>query len=282
MAHGPYDGTDCETGAIFADMSDLTDLIDLTQFGHRARFLIVTLPRSGSYHLASLLDSAPGVTCLGELFKRKVIELPPDLRRKVGLARGDTAIRDADPLGYLALLMAHCEAPVFGFKEFLDRIHVAGIGKYTLRSDDWQKIFLMRNPIRKYISLQRAIQTGAYTKLQPGALPEDNAVIRFDPVLFDGTIRQDRKLRERYQQLSERSPRHNMMLDYRDLNDPAALGRVLEFVAAEGDGAALSSGYFRQNSLPLRDSIADYDLMARHAAEQGLAAELDDADDPRA
>lgn len=260
----------------------MTELTDLTAFGHRARFLIVTLPRSGSYHLASLLGSAPGVTCLGELFKPNAIELPPTLRRQVGLARHDTAIRDADPLGYLALLMAHCDAPVFGFKEFLPRIHQTGIGKHTLRSRHWQKIFLTRNPIRKYVSLQRAIETGAYTKLQPAAAPEDNAVVRFDPALFDETIRLDRQLRQRYRELKEQKPRRNMMLDYRELNDPAKLGRVLDFISVEGDAAALTSSYFRQNSAPVAESIADYDLLTRRAVELGLEAELEDATDPAA
>lgn len=257
-------------------------MTELTQFGHRARFLIVTLPRSGSYHLASLLGSAPGVTCLGELFKPNAIELPPALRQQVGLARHDTAIRDADPLGYLALLMAHCDAPVFGFKEFLNRIFQTGFGKHTLRSRDWQKIFLMRNPIRKYISLQRAVTTGAYTKLAPGEMPEDDAVVRFDARLFDETVRLDRQLRQRYLELSERRPRRNMALEYRDLNDPAKLAEVLAFISVDADPAELTSTYFRQNSLSPRDSIADYEVMARHAVAQGLGPELDEADDPNA
>ncbi|TKW67796.1 MAG: hypothetical protein DI616_05660 [Paracoccus denitrificans] len=255
-------------------------MTELHKFGHRARFLIVTMPRSGSYHLASLLGSAPDVICLGELYKPNAIELPQQLRQQVGLARHDTAIRDADPAGYLALLMAHCEKPVFGFKEFLDRIHATGMGKYTLRSRHWQKIFLVRNPIRKYASLQRAIETGAYTKMQPGAAPEDNAVVRFDPQLFDETVRLDRKLRQRYRELKEQKPRRNMLLDYRDLNDPQKLNQVLDFISADADAAMLSSSYHRQSPAPLRESIADYDMLARHAAANGLQAELEDAEDP--
>ncbi|MDO5641362.1 MAG: hypothetical protein Q4G26_03090 [Paracoccus sp. (in: a-proteobacteria)] len=257
--------------------------IDFGKTRHRARFMIVTLPRSGSYHLASLLGSAPGVTCLGELYKSNAVELPPWLRQQVGLARGDMALRDADPLGYLALLMAHCDDPVFGFKEFLPRIQQAQIGGHTLRSRHWQKIFLFRNPIRKYLSLQRAIETGIYTKTTPGAAPDDDAIIRFDPVRFDQTIKLDRLLRARFADLKAQKPRRNMAIDYRDLNDPEKLGRVLEFISVEGgDAGALSSSYFRQNSRPLHESIADYDLMARHAQERGLGAELEDAADPDA
>lgn len=255
---------------------------DFGRSGHRARFLIVTLPRSGSYHLASLLGSAPDVTCLGELYKPNAVELPPWLRRQVGFARHDTALRDADPMGYLALLMAHCESPVFGFKEFLNRIHRTGIGKQTLRSRHWQKIFLFRNPIRKYLSLARAIDTGAYTKTEPGTAPGDNAVIRFDARLFDETVRLDGQLRQRYRELKDLQPHRNMALDYRDLNDPAKLAEVLTFIRAEADPAALTSIYHRQNSLSLQQSIADYDMMARHAVLRGLEAELEDAADPRA
>ncbi|WBU61044.1 hypothetical protein [Paracoccus albus] len=250
--------------------------------GHRARFMIVTQPRSGSYHLASLLGSAPDVTCLGELFKPNAVELPPWLRRQVGFARSDTALRDADPHGYLALLMAHCEKPVFGFKEFLDRIYARGIGKQTLRSRHWQKIFLFRNPIRKYLSLQRALDTGSYTKFQPDAAPGDNAVVRFDPKLFDLTVKLDRQLRDHFADLKAKRPRRNMALDYRDLNDPAKLADVLEFIRVEADPASLTSSYYRQNPLSLRDSFVDYDIMAAHALASGFAAELEDAEHPEA
>lgn len=255
---------------------------DFGTSGHRARFLIVTLPRSGSYHLASLLGSAPDVTCLGELYKPNAVELPPWLRQQVGFARHDTALRDADPLGYLALLMAHCDSPVFGFKEFLNRIHQTGIGKQTLRSRHWQKIFLFRNPIRKYLSLARAIQTGAYTKTEPGAAPEDNAVIRFDPQLFDETIRLDAQLRQRYRDLKAQHPRRNMALDYRELNDPARQAGMLDFIRAEAEPAQLTSIYHRQNSAPLEESIVDYEAMAAHARATGQGSALDDARHPDA
>lgn len=257
-------------------------MTEFLQFGHRARFLIVTLPRSGSYHLASLLGSAPDVTCLGELYKPTAIELPPDLRRRVGLAPHETAIRDADPVGYLARVMAQCDAPVFGFKEFITRLNLNGMSKHTLTSMSWQKIFLTRNPIRKYLSLQRAIETGRFTKLHPAEEVGDNVVVRFDAQLFDETVRLDRRLRHRFRMLKSRRPRRNMALDYRDLSDPAKLDRVLGFISAETKASALTSVYFRQNPLPFEDSIADFDTMVRHAREAGLDAELEDAANPLA
>ena len=49
------------------------------------KFVIVTLPRSGSYNLVSLLNSAPDIICHGEVFKRDVVELRPLHLEKMGM-----------------------------------------------------------------------------------------------------------------------------------------------------------------------------------------------------
>ena len=50
-----------------------------------ANFLVVTLPRSGSYNLVSLLNSAPDIVCHGEVFKRDVVELAEGPLAKLGM-----------------------------------------------------------------------------------------------------------------------------------------------------------------------------------------------------
>ncbi|MDO5605748.1 MAG: hypothetical protein Q4G25_11370 [Paracoccus sp. (in: a-proteobacteria)] len=244
---------------------------------HRCRFVIVTQPRSGSYHLASMLDSAPDTTCLGEILKRDRIELPPDLAARAGIDRADVDGRDADIAAYLARLLAACETPVFGFKEFRSRIAQSGIGPLTLRSRHWQKIFLYRNPIRKYISLQRAHDTGSFTKRRDDVRPQDNVIIRFDPAGFEGVLRNDRRMRDLCQRLRAAQPGAVSEVDYRDLGDPARIGQVLRFIRSEADPAALYSSYYRQNTLSLEESVEDFDVLSRHMRENGHEALLEDA-----
>lgn len=155
------------------------------RFENCSRFVIVTQPRSGSYHLTSLLDSAGDVTCLGEILKPDKVELPEALALKTGYALTDVEKRDADFPAYLERLISECGSSIFGFKEFVSRITRARLGPQTLRSRSWRKIFLTRNALRIYVSTQRANETGRYTKRAPGAARHDNRIIRFDPELFD-------------------------------------------------------------------------------------------------
>lgn len=257
---------------------------ELGQTDHRCRFVIVTQARSGSYHLASLLGSAPDITCLGEIYKPGQIELPPAIAQRSGFSSSETdvALRDANPEVYLAGLLESVDSPVFGFKEFSSRLVQNGIGKVTLRSRRWQKVFLTRNPIRKYVSLHRAQQTGSFTKRDDGERPQDNALIRFDAEFFEGVCRQDGYFRALMANLRERRPRRVMAIDYRELNDPARLNEVLGFIRSEAAAESLQSTYFRQNPVPLQDSIEDFDGMSRYMRENGHEALLADALDPDA
>ncbi|WBU55508.1 hypothetical protein [Paracoccus sediminicola] len=257
-------------------------MTELGKTGHRCRFLIVTQPRSGSYHLASLLGSAPDVTCLGEIYKPDRVELPADLGAAMGIAPSEPAKRDADVEAYLGRLLALCDTPVFGFKEFPSRLRDTGIGASTLRSRRWQKIFLMRNPLRKYLSLHRARETGSFTKRSGDTRPQDNAVIRFDPAQFEAMLAQDRFFRDSFRQMQERRPKRVTSVDYRELNDPAVLARLLDYISSEGDAAALSSSYFRQNTIPLDDSFENFAEMRRYMQDHGHAALLEDAAHPNA
>lgn len=262
---------------VFSAEPVMKSISETGESGHRCRFLIVTQPRSGSYHLASLLGSAPDVTCLGEIFKDNRVELPPWLRKKIKIGGDEVWLRDIDPQGYLASLMSYCDKPIFGFKEFSTRLFQSGIGKQTLRSQKWRKIFLMRNPIRKYVSLQRARETGAYKKNADTKQPDDNIAVRFDPVLFEETLRLDISLRSTYEKLKEARPRRNIALDYRELNDPEVLMQLLGFIRSKGDVEQLQSTYYRQNPLPLEQSLTDYDVMVRYMKKNGYNALLKDA-----
>ena len=290
MGDDAYQGADqAKRRASSMSETDFSD-IDPMEIGkdelgntpHRCRFVIVTQPRSGSYHLASLLDSAPDITCLGEIYKPERVELPPRLAEATGFGPGDFALRDAHPEAYLAALLESCDSPVFGFKEFASRLTRTGIGKVTLRARRWQKVVLTRNPIRKYVSLHRARETGSFTKRQDGARPQDNAVVRFDPRLFEDVLAQDTRFRAGMQALKERRPLRVMMIDYREVNDTAKLAQVLGFIRSDADAASLQSSYFRQNPVALEDSIEDYAAMARYMSENGHEALLDDALHPDA
>lgn len=250
------------------------------RFENCSRFVIVTQPRSGSYHLTSLLDSAGDVTCLGEILKPDKVELPEALALKTGYALTDVEKRDADFPAYLERLISECGSSIFGFKEFVSRITRARLGPQTLRSRSWRKIFLTRNALRIYVSTQRANETGRYTKRAPGAARHDNRIIRFDPELFESVVARDERFRSGFRQLRSGQPRRVRAIDYRELAQPEKIAGLLAFIGSQHGAAELESSYYRQNSIPLEESFEDFDAVRRYMTENGHADLLQDALQP--
>lgn len=244
---------------------------------HRSRFVILTLPRSGSYHLASLLGSAPDITCLGEIFKPNKVELPPPLAASIGFAEADVARRDADPRAYLGQIMQHCDQPIFGFKEFQANLGRLRLRKSIAFSPDWWKIYLTRNPLRRYLSRHRTKVTGLFARMSADEHPRDSTVVAFDPALFTEILEASLQQEATISQLREAQPRRVLAVDYRDLSAPDRLGGMLEFLGSEADPATLSSRYWRQNSASFEESFEDFDLVVRHMRANGLEQMLEDA-----
>jgi hypothetical protein len=130
----------------------------------KSPFVIITLPRSGSYHLRALLDSAPDIRCYGEIFKGSEVELPPEELAFVELSKKDTEKRDQMGMALLNRLRKKTDAEgvIFGFKDFRFNLTRVKIYQQMLNSKGWRKVFLFRNPIERYISMERADLTGVF------------------------------------------------------------------------------------------------------------------------
>jgi len=120
------------------------------QMGARLKFVIVSLPRTGSTYLVDYLDAVDGVRCLSEIFHPTGIMLrhhqPLDPRLL------DMSLRDADPQDYLQRLEQEIgECRWFGFKHFPR--HGLPLLQQLCASRAWRKIFLWRdNLLDQYFS----------------------------------------------------------------------------------------------------------------------------------
>ncbi|HEY3917704.1 MAG TPA: hypothetical protein VGL83_07910 [Stellaceae bacterium] len=114
------------------------------------RFVILSLPRTGSTYLVDYLDAVPGIRCLSEVFNRNTVLLRHHQPKDPTLA--DKAARDADPIGFLARLEPDVGAcDWFGVKFFPG--HGDRLLRYFCTSRQWKKIFLWRdNLLEQYIS----------------------------------------------------------------------------------------------------------------------------------
>ncbi|MEY4306003.1 MAG: hypothetical protein RIT52_2178, partial [Pseudomonadota bacterium] len=162
-------------------------------------FVIITLPRSGSYHLRALLDSAPDIRCYGEIFKGSEVELPPEELALLGLGKKDTDKRDEMGMAVLNKLRKKTDATdqIFGFKDFRFNLSRVKIFQQMVNSKGWRKVFLFRNPIERYISMERADLTGVFvvTEKTKDRNLDLKRPVRFDPERFERSMGSHRNLK---------------------------------------------------------------------------------------
>jgi LPS sulfotransferase NodH len=138
-------------------------------------FCIISVPRSGSNRLHTLLNSHPAVVCHGELFNRKAIysalrpwpEISTAGKLATLLARNAAPRRFLDD-HILQSRKAWPEANAIGFKLF--PYHSRRILRYVCTSQTYEVIYLKRNNrVLQYASDRIARRTNAWTSTAPGS-----------------------------------------------------------------------------------------------------------------
>lgn len=232
-------------------------------------FLIITLPRSGSYHLRALLDSAPDIRCYGEIFKGSAVELPPEELDHLGLRPADTAKRDEMGMAVLNRLRKRTDEAglIFGFKDFRFNLTRVKIYQQILNSKGWRKVFLFRNPVERYISMERADLTGIFVVTERSKTEgmDLKRPIRFDAERFEKSMGSHRRLTEDARAaLAKLGPEGVHVLDYPDVNDLAARKGLMGFLGSAGDGAMLASDHVKQFTAPFESGVENWAEMAAY------------------
>lgn len=232
-------------------------------------FLIITLPRSGSYHLRALLDSAPDISAFGEIFKGSEVELPRSQLTVLGLQAADVAARDAMGMQVLTKLCAQADdrGLIFGFKDFRFNLNRVGILDQILASDHWRKVFLFRNPVERYVSLKRADLTGVFvvTKDMKTDGLDLKRPIRFDPEDFEKAVAPHRRLKNDVRKAKEKSGKDNVfVMDYDDVNDPGRLQKLLRFLGSTADASTLTSTHVKQFAEPLAAGVENWEELVAY------------------
>ena len=235
-------------------------------------FVIITLPRSGSYHLRALLDSAPDIRCYGEVFKGSEVELPPEELAYLGITKKDTDKRDEMGMAVLNRLRKRTDAEglIFGFKDFRFNLSRAKIYQQIINSKGWRKVFLFRNPIERYISMERADLTGVFVVTEK---TKDKGLdlkrpIRFDAHRFEKSLGSHRRLTDDAKNgLEKLGPEVVHLLDYTKLNELEARKALMVFLGSAGDGATLESTHVKQYTAPLESGVENWDEMAAYLKE---------------
>lgn len=235
-------------------------------------FVIITLPRSGSYHLRALLDSAPDIRCYGEIFKGSEVELPPEELALLGLGKKDTDKRDEMGMAVLNKLRKKTDATdqIFGFKDFRFNLSRVKIFQQMVNSKGWRKVFLFRNPIERYISMERADLTGVFvvTEKTKDRNLDLKRPVRFDPERFERSMGSHRNLkRDAEKALEKFGPDLVHLVDYTQLNTLDTRKALMAFLGSQGDGALLASDHVKQFTAPLESGVENWAEMEAYLQE---------------
>jgi hypothetical protein len=232
------------------------------------------LPRSGSYHLRALLDSAPDIAAYGEIFKGSAVELPLAELTLLGLNAKDVEARDRMGMSILTRLRDHCQAKnqMFGFKDFRFNLNRVGILDQIIGSDQWRKVFLFRNAVERYVSLKRADLTGVFvvttaTKTDGMDLKRP---IRFDPEEFEKSAAPLKRLKNDVRKARERSGKDQVfVIDYDTVNDTGKLQDLLHFLGSTGQASTLQSNHVKQFAEPLAAGVENWDELVAYLDSTG-------------
>lgn len=238
------------------------------------QFVIVYLPRTGSNHLATLLDSHPAILCHHEVFN------PTGIHRSLSykdtsLSFGTVEERDLDPWAFMGRLYSFTDgAAAVGFK-------LGPVGPYTwsllslLLSHRVYKIVLGRRSwLQAYTSVLIARTTQLWGRSAGTPRPNDQVKVRVDPDAFRRFVR---KRRAFYLMLSgllasTRQPR--FFLDYEDIDEPATRRALLRCLGVD-TSVPLTSKTLKQNSPSLEHRVDNLEELRAALTGTAFAAELD-------
>jgi LPS sulfotransferase NodH len=240
------------------------------------KFAVLTLPRTGSNYLCSLLNAHPEILCHHEVFNASGIFCSLDLRSRSAYYFGTLEERDRDPLGFLARLWDRSFGrPVVGVKFCRGQNRAAF--EALLRDPEVRKIVMRRrNRVKTYVSEMVAQLTGEWESY-PGVRPAGERLKI--PVPAAGLCRYVEHNQVYYDDIFARlaaSGQEHVTVDYEDLfaTGPEVLERVLRFLAVAPEGAALTGATRKQNPTDLRQLIANFDQLAAALEGTELESEL--------
>ncbi len=199
------------------------------------RFVILAAQRTGSYMLASALDAIDGVTCYGELFRKrgKGVEADYAILQKLGGEFDSVAARHQRHAEFLDAVFAHTEAGLAGFKLMLRQ--APAVQEAVLGSPDYRKIVLDRpNVLALYSSHLIAKQTGiGFMRRGEKTVA---AKVEFDSAEFRGFWRRYRRKYEQLgMQLADGERDDVIRVEYLDLLQGRAFARVLAFLGIDAE-----------------------------------------------
>ena len=231
-------------------------------------FVILTYARTGSNWLVHCLNYHPDILCHYELYHPARIYDGWGEKSQTACSHGIFARvgRNVAPVRFFKQIVKQ-SAPVraVGFKLFVVPMHNRRMFDYVMAHQEIKKILLIRkNPIKNYISLLIAQETGVWNSLTGSHQQQIQVVADYTKFLKHAEQR-----KQRYQTIVQTL--NNEQVSYYELSYEDLIGKsetllqIHEFLDVHRHTASVrqESKYQKQNSEDLRTSIANYGEFAR-------------------
>jgi hypothetical protein len=233
------------------------------------RFAIIGLARSGSSYLVNMLDSHPEIHCCGEIFNHDGVNLrwPKTLGgRQAGRAIESELeeLRARDPQAFLERVFAiDFGKPVLGFKIF--RNHNKPMLERIIADRDIAKIVLRRaNGLARYASAvaRRLAGDGGRYAAKP--------LVPFNPTKFAPFHEEHATFPDETERALAASGQRYHLSRFEELNDPARLTSVLEFLGVAPELPPLQEAPPNRGSSDTLSRFSNPETAEAYLREHGL------------
>ena len=217
------------------------------------KFVILSMPRSGSSYLYTKLNSHPSMVVHGELFKpRGMGALSGKLRqnRKLNLVWLNQRYRERYPLKFLAKAMNFDkEIDCAGFKLFFPQNKL--VLEHIVKSDDYKKIVLSRENLLAAYSSARSVQVAGQKKIFKGETPKSVKII-FIPDDFELYCNRINKYVGLGVDLLKKFNVKYLPLEYSEIASNYPFNNILDFLEMDNT-VTLESAVIKRNSNTILD-----------------------------
>ncbi len=229
---------------------------DLTWCDRVARrfdyFVILAEMRTGSNALEDALNGFTAIQSYGEVFNPAFIA-KPKTKSFFGVTLEQ---REKDPVAAINALRSNTEG-MGGFRLFSD--HDSRALEHVLTDPDCAKIWLTRNPLDSFVSLQIANATGQWWVSDVG--DAKSAQIDFDPDAFERYLTKLRLRQNDIQRRLQSAGQTAFPIDYADLGDETVLTGIARYLGVSEDRSEGGRGGIIQNPVPMDLKVRNFDEM---------------------
>ncbi len=232
------------------------------------KFVILSMSRSGSGYVYTMLDSHPQILAHGELFKAKDIGA---LSGKLGVERQfnrawlNYEYREERPIRFLKKTLSY-ETGIkhVGFKIFFSQKKI--ILNHVIKSNEFKKIVLLRdNVLAMYSSAETAKKSGQ-GKVHIGQKPK-NVKVEFIRKNFENFNKRRQVHIEKGYQLLKKHKASFLEIRYAELLDKKKFNKILDYLNVERQ--KLKPGVARRNPKSIIDRFTNPDEVIEYVKKIG-------------